>query len=678
MRNEYKHLGYVTPAMFCREELGISGTAAWDSVHLAEGMLPRPILLQAFLDGRLAKSHALELLRPGPEEDPSWAARATMPIPDLRRELKALRQTAAGAEREPVRVRTFELEVDAYAAWLAALELSRRREGRDLGPANALEQIAAEFLSGRPPRPAWELERWDGPPAPTGKVDAGDTTTPRVGGRNAASPAAEAPYTRATDIDARKVCSPPGKAQNPGSAPDGTAPADATGAAPPDASSSEPELPRLLRKELPRPPRKLTNLARRLLRARDQVELQQGRLLRRVQEGRLYREVGHRSFRAWLQGRGIAPSTAFQCTARDQVLERHPALRQALCQGSLTATKIDLLVRLPKRAEPESWMRYAENHTCRRLEEAVEAALVLATRHPRAWHQRLGTAPDDLDSIAEFREQAGLDTLEDTCDSLVRALQQAASGRATHDKVQTSGGTSDTPPTVQTSAQPPATPDKVQTSAGSVSACTDQIVVTARIPAVPDAKGQPPASAVPEAASNESSGSGSTIRLRLVLPESVDKLWRQAEAELRLDHAEPLSPEDCLHVLCLAFLGHGGQETQRQSRVRRQALERAGYRCEAPGCACRTNLHVHHIVRRSQGGSDDLSNLCVVCVSHHLRHLHGGTMSVDGDSPYDRIWEIGLRDGRPWRIYCDDCVVVRGAPVGEPPPNEDENQDLDW
>ncbi len=91
--------------------------------------------------------------------------------------------------------------------------------------------------------------------------------------------------------------------------------------------------------------------------------------------------------------------------------------------------------------------------------------------------------------------------------------------------------------------------------------------------------------------------------------------------------------------------------------MRRQALERAGYRCEVPGCACRTNLHVHHIQRRSQGGSDELSNLAVVCASHHLRHLHGGTMRVEGEDPSTRIWEIGLEEGEPWRVWCDERLV---------------------
>ncbi len=666
MRKGYQHLGYVTPAMFCREELGIGATTAWDWVHLTDGLLQRPLLRQAFLEGRLPKSHALELLRLGPEEDPAWATRANTPIPELRRQLKGLRQAPAHSEHEPVRVRTFDLEVETYALWLAALELARRREGRDLAPGHALEQIVAEYLAGRPGPLAWEAE----PPAipstglePLGPgaqsndaFEAGPSffAVPQYGPTSANTGHAAADVVQAASAQAAVA-----PAQ---------APAPSSGPCEPD-----PELPELLRQDLPRSPRKLTNLARRLLASRDRVELQQGRLLRLFQEGRLYRELGHRSYRAWLQSRGVAPSSAFQCAARDQALLRHPTLRQALVQGLLTATKVDLLVRLPRGFNTESWSNYAENHTCRRLEEAVEAARVLATRHPEAWRQRWGTAPEDLESLADFREKAGLPTLEDACDQLILALQQAASAPTSPGAVQTSAqqagnpppvqtsvGAEGSPPPVQTSAQQAGTPPPAQAAGSGTRACSSRVVVTASLSAGPGAARQSP-----RAADTGDAKTPATLRLRLVLPEAVDRLWRQAEAWLGREAAEPLTSEDCLQVLCLTFLAASGREGRQESKVRRQALERAGYRCEAPGCACRTNLHVHHIVRRSQGGSDELSNLCVVCASHHLRHLHGGTMRVEGDSPEDRVWEVGLQDGQPWRLYCDDCRILRAPPLEE-------------
>ncbi len=689
MRKGYQHLGYVTPAMFCREELGIGATTAWDWVHLTDGLLQRPLLRQAFLEGRLPKSHTLELLRLGPEEDPAWATRATTPIPELRRQLKGLRETPAHSEHEPVRVRTFDLEVETYALWLAALELARRREGRDLAPAHALEQIVAEYLAGRPAQPGWGSEpsaipavgqENPGPGAQFAHQAGAPALFPDPAGPGApwldpagskdapaAPPFIALPQSGRTSADAGPAATDDLQAASAQAAP-ASAPVSQAGPFEP-----KPELPDLLLQELPRSPRKLTNLARRLLASRDRVELQQGRLLRLFQEGRLYRELGHRSYRAWLQSRGIAPSSAFQCAARDQALFSHPALRQALVQGLLTATKVDLLVRLPRGFNTESWSNYAENHTCRRLEEAVEAARVLATRHPDVWRQRWGTAPEDLESLADFREKAGLPTLEDACDQLILALQQAASAPTSPGAVQTSAqqagnpppvqtsvGAEGSPPPVQTSAQQAGTPPPAQAAGSGTRACSSRVVVTASLSAGPGAARQSP-----RAADTGDAKTPATLRLRLVLPEAVDRLWRQAEAWLGREAAEPLTSEDCLQVLCLTFLAASGREGRQESKVRRQALERAGYRCEAPGCACRTNLHVHHIVRRSQGGSDELSNLCVVCASHHLRHLHGGTMRVEGDSPEDRVWEVGLQDGQPWRLYCDDCRILRAPPLEE-------------
>ncbi len=60
---------------------------------------------------------------------------------------------------------------------------------------------------------------------------------------------------------------------------------------------------------------------------------------------------------------------------------------------------------------------------------------------------------------------------------------------------------------------------------------------------------------------------------------------------------------------------------------------RAGFRCEAPGCTSRANLHDHHVVFRAQGGSDELENRIVLCEGHH-RCLHdGGPLSATGEAP---------------------------------------------
>jgi len=48
-------------------------------------------------------------------------------------------------------------------------------------------------------------------------------------------------------------------------------------------------------------------------------------------------------------------------------------------------------------------------------------------------------------------------------------------------------------------------------------------------------------------------------------------------------------------------------------------FERDGYRCTVPGCTSQRNLHAHHVLFRSAGGSDDLANLTTLCAAHHQR-----------------------------------------------------------
>lgn len=55
-------------------------------------------------------------------------------------------------------------------------------------------------------------------------------------------------------------------------------------------------------------------------------------------------------------------------------------------------------------------------------------------------------------------------------------------------------------------------------------------------------------------------------------------------------------------------------------------MERAGWRCEVEhdGTRCENRAtQAHHVLRRSQGGADDPSNLLATCaVCHHHIHAH--------------------------------------------------------
>lgn len=73
------------------------------------------------------------------------------------------------------------------------------------------------------------------------------------------------------------------------------------------------------------------------------------------------------------------------------------------------------------------------------------------------------------------------------------------------------------------------------------------------------------------------------------------------------------------------------------SAVRRDVLERDGWRCMYPGCEARKNLEVHHVRFRSRGGTDEPSNLAVVCHFHHAM-IHAEQIALSGRAPLSLEW----------------------------------------
>ncbi len=81
-------------------------------------------------------------------------------------------------------------------------------------------------------------------------------------------------------------------------------------------------------------------------------------------------------------------------------------------------------------------------------------------------------------------------------------------------------------------------------------------------------------------------------------------------------------------------------------RASDEVYRRSGYRCEAPGCTSRANLHDHHLRFRAHGGGDELANRVTLCEGHH-RMLHEiGLLTAEGQAPVDVTW---TKDGCAWR-----------------------------
>ena len=83
-------------------------------------------------------------------------------------------------------------------------------------------------------------------------------------------------------------------------------------------------------------------------------------------------------------------------------------------------------------------------------------------------------------------------------------------------------------------------------------------------------------------------------------------------------------------------------------RAGEATYERAGYRCEAPGCTSRRNLEMHHIVYRSRGGRSTSDNLVCLCRMHHQQGEHGGQARCRGRAPLGVVWRLGVPNLATW------------------------------
>jgi HNH endonuclease len=129
-------------------------------------------------------------------------------------------------------------------------------------------------------------------------------------------------------------------------------------------------------------------------------------------------------------------------------------------------------------------------------------------------------------------------------------------------------------------------------------------------------------------------------------PESLIKQWNLAIARVQSLHG-PLP----IWAAALFLMQRAVSEWERVDPSRRPAtwkiLERDEWRCQAPGCSSRRGLEVHHIVFRSQNGSNDPENLVTLCHGHHRRGIHDGYLAVRGTAPGGLHWRLGGGKPRP-------------------------------
>ena len=129
-----------------------------------------------------------------------------------------------------------------------------------------------------------------------------------------------------------------------------------------------------------------------------------------------------------------------------------------------------------------------------------------------------------------------------------------------------------------------------------------------------------------------------SVWMTVSVAEVVKAAFRAARAAAR----RWLSAGECLVALAEHFVEVWREQLKQANTLQRRIRARDKHFCQVPGCS-RAAVHAHHIKPRSQGGSDDPSNLISLCAAHHLHGIHGGRMRVTGSAPDKIVWEFGLR-----------------------------------
>ena len=127
-----------------------------------------------------------------------------------------------------------------------------------------------------------------------------------------------------------------------------------------------------------------------------------------------------------------------------------------------------------------------------------------------------------------------------------------------------------------------------------------------------------------------------------------DEPWPEADASPSL-HAARMHSVRCRRVpawvgllaLLEEFVETWDPVEGGAARRNDEIFRRDGWRCTAPACTSRRHLEDHHLVYRSRGGGDELSNRTCLCRFHHQRGEHGGLASACGTAPLGILWRLG-------------------------------------
>ncbi|MDQ7826855.1 MAG: hypothetical protein RDV48_28915 [Candidatus Eremiobacteraeota bacterium] len=698
LNGKLEMLGYVRVSDFVREELGISSRSGYELMRNAKALQKLPLIREALEKGQLRKSALRYLFQVvKPETEAEWLSKAMQcTVREIEEEVKKFKSGAGEAGIDSF-VAGDDDEEDAgslavsarapfsvAAKWDRALEVFRRMEEAELPSEHFVEALIGEFVASAP------LEGLGDPGTTLQSPEDSDSGTGKPGAREAAGAA----LCRLQGNESHGDCATHGEgaySRNSLDASDtrenGADPAieekalllgalaGAIGSLDDEASFGERdmELARQVHKDLeevshlweflpwkpvtvelppefqaplshrpeadtavtpdgtlvrpPADPFKTVARLRKMASLLHSLSFYQGRLLRTLNNFGLYKDMLFLSLGHYTRERlGMSRSTAYSLIKLERSYLEYPDMLDLVQVGKLSPEQARHLARVFNEGTrvQGAWLSYAQEVPVATLMAAVEGFLRFAKR---AVHKKWDIHPEAFEVAVTGRSvkriiQADSIAHEPNGDMGLDAAVQISAQQKTGEGGHSSGGAVIWE--VTQGREHPDLPEILSILSGET----------------------------PEEGTFGSNLSDRGTLIRFFIKKDLVPLWNHAVriwAAGRPETAVDASQQLALFIEALLDTFLATWDLPEKRDIHHRTLARDNYQCQAPGCKCRRNLHSHHIIFRSHGGSDKLHNRITLCMAHHLRCVHEGHLVIRGRAPHilTFIFPLGREIGGP-------------------------------
>ncbi len=347
---------------------------------------------------------------------------------------------------------------------------------------------------------------------------------------------------------------------------------------------------------LPRGAAALLDVLRILVGYREQVHAERAQLLWWLDSGSRWRHLGASSREAYaLEVLGLSPKEVHASIDLATKLTFLPKLARAWRRGEVTAQVQRLITRVAEPRTQDAWLRFVADAALSRIELEV------------AYHEALMACASRDEYL--LRTGGGMPQFQAPRSRLMMRVEKMLEPRGESGKKRK-----------PCAAVPASEPD-------------DALLVALQRE---DPMGQLRARIV-------------SFEATPIVAAMLDTMIEVTRRELGAAASEGACVEHALREL-IKDMVPPRRLLRRQLGRNLRILERDGWRCSNPLCRARSRLHVHHIVFRSHGGSDDPSNLITLCLACHAL-VHSGRLKIVGRAPNQvlfatpigEVWCEGLR-----------------------------------